>query len=190
METSQLLEQAIESKDRLTVVYLGGSQPGSVREIAPISIKNGKVRAKCYSSNAIKTFMVAKMQIMDSEGVLTKTNFEIPLQLPAFKNVAEFYEHSYKKLAKLNLHIEVTQDSISLHKLFKNGKPRKGSELSLADEEFTYDTEIDLAGNIIQSEPRKKVRPWTVRAKGKDTTTLGKLDKAAAKFLLLATSKN
>lgn len=48
-----VLVDAIENKQSLTVVYLGGSQPGTLRNISPISINGDKLRARCHSTMEI-----------------------------------------------------------------------------------------------------------------------------------------
>jgi len=56
MDTIQVIGSSIE----------GGCKPGAVREIAPISVKNGKVKARCYSSNVVKTFVAKEIEILNS----------------------------------------------------------------------------------------------------------------------------
>ena len=58
-----VLVDAIENKQSLTVVYLGGSQPGTLRNISPISINGDKLRARCHSSGAVKVFNLGKIQL-------------------------------------------------------------------------------------------------------------------------------
>ena len=53
MDMEQKLKEAIEDGEVLRVKYAGGSQPGAQREIAPISVKVGKVRARYYTSKAV-----------------------------------------------------------------------------------------------------------------------------------------
>lgn len=49
------LLKAIQSGDTLQVRYFGGSSPGGKRELQPISVKDGKVRALCTSSIDLRT---------------------------------------------------------------------------------------------------------------------------------------
>ncbi|MDA6709672.1 hypothetical protein OSL02_25410, partial [Escherichia coli] len=58
-----ILLDAIENKKSLTVIYLGGSQPGTLRDISPISISEDKLRARCHSTNAVKFFNIGKIQL-------------------------------------------------------------------------------------------------------------------------------
>jgi hypothetical protein len=59
----------------------------------------------------------------------------------------------------------------------------KGSDVSINFEEFDYDYIAGENGEIHKENERKRVRPWVVRAKNKDTVTYGKLDKAVSLLL-------
>jgi hypothetical protein len=54
VDVETVLQEAIETGEIITIIYKGGSKTGAKRDISPISIKNGKVRARCHSSNAVK----------------------------------------------------------------------------------------------------------------------------------------
>lgn len=65
MSKESVLQEAITTGEVLRIRYEGGSQPGAERDISPISLKEGKVRARCYSSNAVKLFVIDKITILD-----------------------------------------------------------------------------------------------------------------------------
>lgn len=56
--------RAIPYGEILRIRYHGGSQPGSIREIVPKSLKKGLVKAVCVTSNAFKSFRLEKMEIV------------------------------------------------------------------------------------------------------------------------------
>ena len=68
------LSEAIETGEILSVIYHGGSQPGSVRQLSPIKVTSREVRARDASSNAVKTFLVAKMELIGS--ILTTKQYD------------------------------------------------------------------------------------------------------------------
>ncbi|KZN59339.1 hypothetical protein N473_04030 [Pseudoalteromonas luteoviolacea CPMOR-1] len=196
MDTLSIIENAINSKEKLMVVYLGGSQPGAVREIAPLSIKNGKVRARCYMSNVIKTFLTEKIQIMDSDGALTETNYTQDEVYPLFHSYYEVYEYLKQRLLYLGWHVTFTSDSISVHKKFKNGNPRKTSEVSIYFDEYTSEmfADWDSEGSFTpEVEVRKKKKPYMFSAKNEQTCGFKTLEKSVRKFVkfseLLAPNK-
>lgn len=184
MSTEDRLRQAIESGEVLKVIYHGGSQPGSLREIAPISIKNGKVSARCYTSNAVKSFALEKIVVVEGETQSSAAEWQPGLVKPEqYASVAEFLEKQKNFLLQIGWHIECDQNHLSLHRRFKTGNPLKGSDVSLDYEEYAYDLVAGLDGEVHKENYRKRQRPWTVRGKNQDTKTYSHLDKAAEVFL-------
>ena len=61
---SDSFEVAMETGELVTIKYHGGSSPGTVREIMPVKIENDRVRARCYTSDAVKSFMFNKIELI------------------------------------------------------------------------------------------------------------------------------
>jgi len=195
MSIVKRLREAADAGEVIKVIYHGGSQPGSIREIIPISISNGKVRAMCYTSNAEKTFFISKIELYNSGEGSNETMWNPDLvSTPKFAGLHEFHELRTSELNNLGWHINNEDNSLSLHRRFKNGKPLRGSDVSLDYEEYTYDSVVYGEDDIRQENLRKRQRPWVVRAKHMETKTYGKLDKAAELFMeqakLLSPNKN
>ena len=66
MSIHSILCEARDNGEVLKIKYHGGSQPFTLREIYPISISKDKVMARCLNSNAVKTFVIDKIEICDS----------------------------------------------------------------------------------------------------------------------------
>ncbi|RLJ20780.1 hypothetical protein DJ031_04530 [bacterium endosymbiont of Escarpia laminata] len=180
------LNLAIETGEVIQIIYHGGSQPGTSRQIAPMSIKNGKVRARCYNSNAIKQFMIEKVELVNEETPPKTTNWNRDVAaIPHYKSIESLLEKTADTLTALGWHIERNLDRISLHGRFKNGKPKKGADISLAFEEYTWIDFVDEDGNEFKEATGKKKRPWCVRST-ETTKSFGSLDKAAAAFMKYA----
>ncbi|MFQ5442012.1 MAG: hypothetical protein ACE5EB_04720 [Thermodesulfobacteriota bacterium] len=181
-ETKKRLQEAIDTGEVLNIIYQGGSQPGTVREISPISIKGGRVKARCLNSHKVKSFNIEKITIVDSEKAQQALRWQVSTELIRhYNSVTELLEKEKEFLIQLGWHIESSNDSLSLHRRFKNGKPMKGSDVSLDYEEYTYDMLYGDDGEF-HEEKRKKIKPWTVRGKNKDTRTYGSFDAAANVF--------
>lgn len=184
MNMEERLKEAISSGEVIKVIYEGGSQPGAVREIAPISIGNGKVRARCYTSNAVKSFVIDKIKLVENnkndESADWSPDFK---QTPRYESLRDFMEKESDTLSDLGWHLEYSENSFSLHRRFKNGKPMKGYDVSLNYEEFTFDLVAGSDGEINEENRRKSQRPWAVRAKNKDTRTFGKMENAMELFI-------
>jgi hypothetical protein len=184
VSTEDRLRQAIESGEVLKVIYHGGSQPGSLREIAPISIKNGKVSARCYTSNAVKSFTVEKIIVVEGGTKLSAAEYQPGLVKPEqYPSVSGLLENQRDALVQLGWHIEHDKNHLSLHRKFKTGKPLKGSDVSLDYEEYAYDFVAGMDGEVHKENERKRQRPWTVRGKNQETITYSHLDKAAEVFI-------
>lgn len=184
MTAEERLIAAINEKRRIDIVYHGGSQPGTVRQITPASIKDGKVRAFCHTSDAMKLFAVDKISFVDSGEQTDLTAWQPGLQPSRrYAAIGELIEERRESLVNQGWHIENSANCVSLHRVRKNGTPLKGSDVSLDFEEYTHDLVIDEEGAIHEENVRKKQRPWTVRAKNKDTRTYGSLDVASELFL-------
>ena len=184
MSAEERLREAIDGGEVLKVVYSGGSQPGSVRDIAPISIKDGKVRARCYSSLAVKLFVIEKISIVEEGSISNTAEWSAnQKQGSLYESIQDLLRKQKDVLYSLGWHIESDDNSLSLHRRFKNGKPLKNPDISLCYEEFTYDSVVGVDGELHEENRRKRQRPWSVRGKKKNTRSYGSLDKAAELFL-------
>ena len=189
MTTEERLQEAIDAAEIVRIIYNGGSQPGTLRDIAPTSINNGKVLAQCYSSNAVKSFIVEKIKVVDGKENPKTTEWS-PDAKPTrqYESLSEVLEKERNCLSGLGWHIENDRSRLSLHRRFKNGNPMKGSDVSLDYEEFTYDSVLGPDGELHEENRRKRQRPWSVRGKNKHTNSYGSLDKAAVLFIEWAKS--
>lgn len=70
----QVLQSAIGTGEILTIFYVGGSQPGSTRQIAPQIINGPICKAHCYSTNEDLSFRIDKLTIVPSETPVTYIN--------------------------------------------------------------------------------------------------------------------
>ena len=191
MNVEASLKKAIETGEVLKVRYHGGSQPGALREIAPISVNGDKVRARCYSSDAVKTFVISKVEIVGfakkgdewEKGKEQKSEY-VSLSCVLYKNSNLFDELGWHIVSELS----GDQQFLSLHARFKNGNPKKGAVIDLSYEKYAYEMVVDWESDSEYIEPVPEItgerkRPWTVRAKKEKTKSFGSLDKAAAPFL-------
>ncbi|MBD1572911.1 hypothetical protein HC725_06405 [Vibrio sp. S17_S38] len=182
---------AIENKEKIVIAYHGGRQPGAVREIGPISYDDmtGKVRARCYSTNVVKSFLIEKIQIDNLDFHQPRTR-EVPIQSMDFSSLSEMYEHTKDTLEGLGWSVIFNAEDLTLElfERFKNGNLKKTSTISLAYEEWIIESAYNVQlGEFVESK-REKQKPWTVRAKKKTTTNFLILGKAANKFLVHAES--
>lgn len=188
-EIEKLIHGKVETGEAITIKYNGGSQPGSVRQIVPLKLDNGKLIAQCLTSNARKTFDINKISLHDAssehhgkEWSQSEDNeFE-------FKNLADFYNSKIQEIRLLGWHIEYSDEIISLHNFTLTGTPRKGYEICLEYNKYSFDLMVDLAANEKELLPyaaniRDRKNPYTVRAPNVSTRVFGRLEKAIKFFM-------
>ncbi len=178
------LLKAIENGEPLRVRYFGGSSPGSERELQPLSVKDGKVRALCTLSGETKTFVVEKMELV-IEGVASALAATLPPPVSLYPTVDEFaanHAASFQEQGWVVLH---EGQSLSLHRTFKNGKLIQNPDVALQFEAVTHDLVFD-GEQVLEANHRDRSRPWIVRAKNQNTKTFGDFGKAQVAFLEFA----
>ena len=77
---------------------------------------------------------------------------------------------------------------LSLHRKRKSGVPLKGADVSITYTEYSYDSVYDGGDDqpAIIANRKKRMKPWSVGAKNKDTITCAKFDHATDSFIRFA----
>lgn len=178
------LLEAIRNSNPLRVRYFGGSSPGAERDLQPLSLKDGKVRARCLPSGEIKTFAIDKMELA-VEGVPSALASAIPPPAATYSSIDEFMGHQSVALQEMGWVLQRDGESISLHRTFKNGKLIQTPDVALqfvpVASDLCFDGEEFYEANV-----RERSRPWIVRAKNHNTKTFGDFAKAQVLFLEFA----
>lgn len=179
----EALLKAVEKDESLRVRYFGGSSPGSERELMPLSIKDGKVRARCLSSGETKTFLIEKMEPVIN-GVPSTLAASFPAPEPVYVSVEEFLNHQTAALQEMGWVVKHDGDFVTLHRTFKNGKLINTPDVGLQYQEMTFDLVFD-GDQVTQANHRKRLRPWSVGGKKQTSRAFGKAQRA---FMELARS--
>jgi hypothetical protein len=189
MDKKTRLQKALESKEKLRIIYRGGSQPGTVREIEVEKLGREKMRALCHQSGVTKTFIIDRVSVIEDD---------VPVEALPWRNeqgaqpvtcvtVQELYAEIAEYLLNLGWHVNCEDHRLSLHRRFKNGKPLKGADVELTYQEYTSKMVFDFeTGEDIEVDKKPRERPWTVRMKNATTRTYGELAGAAGTFLEMA----
>lgn len=192
-ELRERLKQAIHTGEVLSIIYHGGSQPGALRQIAPIEIDDDKVRARCYMSKAIKTFSLNKIEFRElanltpNDAASTWKPITKP-PLPLFDTIAEVIAHYREDLEAKGWHVvhEIGEDGeyLNLFGRLKNGNMRKRPSVSLGYETIGYDLIVMPDGGVARTNPHPRIRPWSVRGNGgKSLGTWGRSEGAIRCFI-------
>jgi predicted DNA-binding transcriptional regulator YafY len=158
----EMLAEAANSGEAIRIVYHGGSQPGTVREISPVSVTDNEVSARDLATGIVKTFKLAKIAIPSPDASAPAYD---PTLLPPVEDVpsiAAALRDKIPALEALGWHVQVTENRIALHRVLENGKPRKTPTVTLECQEFDVDLVIkmSLSGVSERQEERKSRRPY------------------------------
>lgn len=173
------LQTAISDGEVLEVIYYGGSQPGTLRQIAPMLIQGDKVKARCFNPFAVKTFLVSKIGFPDAsvpspEPIVHYDSTKVPSV--RYVSLVDFEQTRRSELEAEGWFVEfvITTDSqyFKLFAKFKNGNPRKTPFLILAHERYRWDEETMV----------ERQRKWLVIDKAGHTKSFGLLDSAVDCF--------
>jgi hypothetical protein len=185
------LEQAIGTGQLIGIIYHGGSQPGSYREIAPLQINGDKVRSRCYTSNAVKMFSLDKIELRGPVPTPQDKKIEWAphhISVPQFNDIGEVYRAHLTDLGVLGWIVEFKKyddgEAIWLRSKFRNGNLRKTPDVGLLHETLIWDLVVQFDGSIGRENIRPRRRPWIVRSKAFDAAkTFSDVGAAVATFL-------
>lgn len=174
------LAAAATAGEIIRVVYRRGSQPGTVREIAPVAVSDDEVRARDIATGIDKSFKLAFLELAGPE--TTAPAYDPTPPVEDTRTLGSALEPYVAELRTLGWHVESSDTSISVHRFFKNGKPRKGADVAVLFNEFSIDAWDDGHG---WTEPAvKSTRPYYVASLSfKRARTFARLGPALALFL-------
>jgi hypothetical protein len=163
------------------VLYHRGSQPGAVREIVPLSVRDDEVVANDVAAGIDKTFKFAFLQLAGSDTVAPAYAPTAPQAVEEKQAVQAALAPYVAELQALGWHVELSEHRISLHRFFKNGKPRKGYDVTMGFDEFTVDAFDDGLG--MQTITRPSKRPYNVSSASMPTKTFVRMSGVVPVFL-------
>jgi len=179
-----MLVEAANTGEVIRIIYHGGSQPGTVREIGPISVSASEVRAHDLASGIAKTFKLAKIELADLTAKAPEYDPAAAPQVEDACAIKQAFAGKIPDLEALGWHIQLSDDAVSVHRSFKNGKPRKIPDVRLSYDEFNVDLVYDLDAEGMVEEKRKSSRPYRVESRNFGSArSFGRLSKASELFL-------
>ena len=125
MDALQALTQAIRDRRTIRIVYDGGSQPGSQREIRPLRVAGSSLWAFCMASGRAKQFLLSKIRIPSEDGGISAYAAETMTRPTAPRRLTEALGSQRSELEQMGWHVQLDETSATVHRYFKNGKPRK-----------------------------------------------------------------
>lgn len=178
------LRQAIDTGEVVTIIYHGGSQPGTSRQIQPRKLDSKHLRAIDVATHRNKQFLLDKLEI--ASGTTGAAQYDPSAPPPKTPSLSEFIEQHTEELASLGWHIEQTESSATLHHHFKNGKPQKTPRVGVRHEPYTTSLIIDDDEDRLREEQVPAKRPWKVFGINDATRSFKRPHDAFNAFLRLA----
>jgi hypothetical protein len=178
-----LLAHAVKTGEVIRIVYHGGSQPGTVREVHPIVVTDVEMRAHDFASKSNKVFKLEKIAIPSLSENPPQYDPDFQGLPEPVGTIGELVKGKVDELLGLGWHVELSEDRVTLHTLFKNGKPHRGFEVGLWYEEYSIAYIIEMDGK--QGEERRiSPSPYHVSSTAPGAERhFRKISKALARFL-------
>lgn len=173
---------AANAGEIVSIVYHRGSQPGAVRDIAPIAVTDEEVRARDLVAGTDKRFKLAHLELAGPQTTARAYDHAPPPPVEDTQTLRAALGPHVAALQALGWHVELTDTSVSLLRYFKNGKLRKGADVAILFKEFLIDAWDDRNG--WREEAVTSTRPYYVASPSFDRArTFARLSMALALFL-------
>lgn len=174
-----VLNNSVKTGEVVHIIYHGGSQPGSSREISPITVTPNEVRARDLSTGIVKVFLLSKIEFFNANSNSPIYDPNAPPKVEDVRTIEQAFIQKISELEKLGWKVVLTQDEIFLYSYFKNGKIRKSPDVYLSYNEFNIDSTFDLETNDFINVKNKSTRPYRLCSKSLSTThTFSHMSKA------------
>jgi hypothetical protein len=192
-----ILSNAVSTGELVSIIYHGGSQPGTIREIRAIKVSQTAVWAyddtvKHDGTEQAKQFLLSKIEIPSKNAGAIPTYDPNAITIEDSHTIREIFEPKIDQFQAMGWYVELSENEIALHYYFKNGKVRKAAAIVLRFDEFITDLVFDedkwIAGikdgnSDFAEEKRKSKRPYHVVSPAYQGSGFAKLSHALEVFL-------
>lgn len=180
------VKNAVGTGEVLKVVYHGGSQPGTIREIVPVSISGDTVWAICLESNRRKQFILSKIEFPGEGGASMRYEFT---STPQWEDFTAFMADMCERYATRGYTLKGMLDGngelvgVGVHEFTQAGKPRVHPTWKLEYLTTRREFEIDAQGReVVTIKPRAKC--WVLSERGKRPQSYGTLAAASRELVI------
>lgn len=133
------IEEAIKNGEIIYILYHGGSQPSTKRQIAPKKIRRGTVSAWCYTNQLScpipKNYLLSKIEVVTENHVAPEYSpfFEKQTEIPSPANLSQWVAQHNDELCALGWIVEYDAERVCLaqFKKLKNRTQRKTLDICL-----------------------------------------------------------
>lgn len=177
-ETLQKLKETAGTGEVLTIIYLGGSCPGSARKITVLPPEHWEwgVTAEDICEQEVKPFAIESILFPIDETKIPSSTWKRPVYLPDFKAVIEKYGELYEKHGLTPI---IKDNVLGLYKTFKNGNFRARAHCLIQYDPFIEKDFIDPETSEEKHFRWRKSQPYLVRFHSKTAHAYGSLESAS-----------
>lgn len=165
----EILSNAVQSREVLTVGYSGGSRPGRARGLVVTEVFSHRFHAVEPGIGIQKTFMVDRVLWVETasgvraESAAAVKEFEDSyVTFGSLAECGEFLRHEYEPKGWV---VTVSEEQLAVGTRFKNGNPRKTPSITLRYLDRSYREYFDVDKGEVVREEREltgRERPWRV----------------------------
>lgn len=137
------LTEACGTGEILCVIYYGGTQPGSRRDLIIRAVHGGYVEAVCLTTHVRKLYRVDKMELWQP-GATAPIYEAHPRVSPTFATFHDLALEIVPRLARPEWHVEYSAGAIEVREKFKNGRSKK-SAIAGIRQNSTFDGGISFS---------------------------------------------
>jgi hypothetical protein len=165
MDTLSQLERVIAERGTTTIIYYGGSVPGTARAIAPISVDGVTLVARDLETDKRKTFMLDKVKIVHGEAI---TLYRDAKAAQAARDAMTFDQWAAEIMPLFDgakLHVVRGADFMAVHDFTRHGKPRTVSlaEIYYCPTEMHREWNMETDEEICEERPARM--PWRTQGR-------------------------
>lgn len=179
-ELSKALVAAASTGEVIQIIYNGGSQPGSVRDVQPLEVTASEMRALDVATGIAKTFLLSKLELASPDTGARRYDADALGSFAEARTVQQAFQGRVAELEGRGWHVELTQDAIALQRGAKDESASRFGYMTLNFCE--YETEDDWSTGSHVEVQRKAARPYRVRTLSM-TRAFQRLAPAAVFFL-------
>lgn len=175
-----ILNEYFENGEFIKIVYNGGSQKGTIRELLIVNIEGDKIRARTSSSRATKSYLISKIELYDEKK--HKNNIAYSTIKPiTYSTIEDILKNHNDLFKKNNLTPVSKENSLKLFDKYKNGNLKKKPIAIIEYSE--YRSIMILTEDGYEEEGLKESsNPWDVRF-GKKQKSFKHFEKAVISFI-------
>lgn len=161
LDADREIAERCQKRRTCSVRYFGGSKPGAERQLRPISVRDGKVRALCMETGATKLFVIDKMEgfIDGVPSAMVAVQLAAPTTFPSLEDFTARHRGDFEAYGWV---VQQGPQALSLHRTFKDGKVVRSPLVDLSFDAETYDVMLD-GEQLTHENHRSRAamdRPW------------------------------